>query len=228
MRGPLAIFLVTLVCGLSACSLGEGDGAVDGALFIRQCAKRTSVGASGTAMAYSYGEPGAPLAYNMQPSFFAAEPINDFTRLLPNNRLNIRVQSDGSRIEQSDVLFISIASVEPIATSLGQNVDVGPNTNVRATLSLNQSCPMPEVIPILEGVINFAQFGDANNGHVAADFRLGFADRLQAVFNFHVIDVRAATLGGTGNVPIDPAVGGEISGYFDFVVRQGQRAQSYP
>jgi len=224
MRAALAV----TVCFVSACALGEGNGSVDGALFIRQCAKRTQVGASGAASAYSFGEPGAPLNYDMKPSFFAAEPINDFSRLLPNNRLNIRVQSDGSRIEQADVLFINIASVEPIATGLGQDVEVGPNTNVRATLSLNQSCPMPEVIPALEGVINFTQFGDANAGHVPADFRIGVDNRLQAAFNFHVIDVRAATLGGTGNVPLDPAVGGQISGYFDFVVRQGQRAQSYP
>jgi len=223
------VALALSASALSACALGEGSGAVDGSLFIRQCAPHTAVGASaGVGTVYSYGEPNAPLPYDMQPSFFAAEPIDDFSRLDPNNRLNIRVQSDGSRIEQADVLFINIASVHEVALALAQDVDVGFNTNVRATLSLNQSCPSPEVTPTLEGTINFAQFGDANQARVPPDFRVGFEDRVQATFTFRVIDVRASTIGGLGDVPLDPAVGGDIHGNFDFIVRQGQRAQSYP
>ena len=221
------VFGAGLVAG--GCSLGVGEGLVDGSIFIRQCAKRSSVGSSGGGKVYSYGEPGSPAAYSMKPSFFAAEPVDDFPRLMPNNRLAIRVQSDGSRIEQADVLFINIATVREVALALGQDVQVGPNTNVRATLSLNQSCPQPEELPTLEGVIRFDQFGDANLlPRIPPDFRVGFEDRLQAVFQFHVVDVRAATLGGSGSVPVEPAVGGDLSGYFDFVVRQGQRAQSYP
>jgi hypothetical protein len=226
--------VVLLLCGTVAgagagCALGEGKGAVDGAIFIRQCAPHTSVGASaGVGTAYSYGESGAPLAYDMNPTFFAAEPIDDFSRLQPNNRLNIRVQSDGSRIEQADVLFINIASVHEVALALGQDIAVDVNTNVRATLSLSQSCPSPEVTPSLAGTINFTAFGDADQARIPPDFRVGFEDHLQATFNFRVVDTRAATIGGIGNVPVDPAVGGDITGYFDFVVRQGQRAQAYP
>jgi hypothetical protein len=221
----LALCVLTLV----ACDVGDGSGAVNGSLFIRQCAQHTAIGATAEeGTAYSFGSAADPLGYAMNPSFFAAEPIDDFARLMPNNRLNIRVQSDGSRIEQADVLFINIASVYSVATSLGTDVDVGFNTNVRATLSLNQSCPSPEVTPTLEGVINFKQFGSAATGHIQPDFRIVFEDHLEAAFTFHVVDIRAATLGGLGSVPIAPAVGGDISGYFDFIVRQGQRAQAYP
>jgi hypothetical protein len=221
--------LVLCASTLGACDVGNGYGSVDGSLFIRQCAPHTAIGATAEeGTAYSFGSAAAPLGYDMQPTFFAAEPIDDFVRLMPNNRLNIRVQSDGSRIEQADVLFINIASVYSVATSLGTDIPVGFNTNVRATISLNQSCPSPEVTPTLEGVINFKRFGGADAGRVQPDFRIIFDDHLQAAFTFHVVDVRAATIGGLGLVPIDPAVGGDISGYFDFIVRQGQRAQAYP
>jgi len=221
----LAVLSLAAVAG---CALGEGEGAVDGQVFIRQCARRSSVGAAATANVYAFGEAGAPVAYSMQPSFFAAEPIDDFPRLMPKNRLNMRVQSDGSRIEQADVLFVNLSDTREVALALGQDLPVGPNTNVRATLSLNQSCPTPEALPALEGTIRFTEFGDANLGRVEPNFRISWGDRLQASFSFRVIDVRAATLGGLGSVPLEPAVGGELAGFFDFIVRQGQRAQSYP
>ncbi len=233
MRRWLGFVLVA--CGgvalgalLPACSLGEGTGQVEGPVFIRQCAKRTSVGASGSQTAYSFGTSDDPVMYQMYPSFFAAEPINDYPRVMPYNRLVMRVQSDGSRIEQADVLIVNIATVHDVALALNQPIEVGINTNVRATLSLSQSCPMPEVLPTLEGTINFTQFGEANLGRVPADFRIGLDDRLQASFDFNIVDPRAASLGGVGNVPVDPAVGGHVTGNFDFIVRQGQRAQSYP
>jgi hypothetical protein len=217
-----------LLGGLGACSLGDGTGQVEGAIFIRSCAKRTSVGASGSQTAYSFGSADDPVMYQMYPSFFAAEPINDFPRLTPNNRLVVREQSDGSRIEAADVLIVNVANVYQVATALNMPIDVGVNTNVRATLSLNQSCPMPEALPELEGTMTFSQFGDANLGRPPIDFQIGKGDRLQATFDFNVVDVRAASIGGIGNVPVDPAVGGHITGNFDFIVRQGQRAQSYP
>jgi len=217
-----------LALTLGACSVGEGAGAVDGNIYIRQCAQRTAVGSTAGGRSYSFGEAGAPAAYSMAPSFFAAEPIDDFPRLYPNNRLNIRVQSDGSRIELADVLFINIGSVRAVAESLGAPVPVGPNTNVRATLSLNQSCPMPEAIPTLEGEITFTTLGSAIAGRVPANFRVSNEEQLTANFQFRVVDVRAATLGGIGSVPVEPAMSGELSGFFDFKIYRGQRAQAFP
>ncbi len=218
-----------LLLGLaSGCVLGEGTGQVEGSMFIRQCAMRNSIGASGMQTAYSFGTAEDPVLYAMDPDFFAAEPINDFPRLVPRNRLIMRVQSDGSRVEQADVLVINVASVREVAVALNQPIEVGINTNLRATLSLNQSCPMPEVLPTLEGTLTFSHFGQASLGRVPENFTIGLEDRLAATFDFNVVDVRAASIGGLGNVPFEPAVGGRLTGNFDFVVRQGQRAQSYP
>ena len=213
---------------LSACQVGQGTGTVDGTLYIRQCAERSAVGATSVGTTYSIGEPGNPAQYSMKPKYFVAEAIDDFSRLYPMNRLNVRVQSDGARIEQADVLFVSIASVYETALQLGKPVEIGPNSNVRATLSLAQACPMPEVTPALQGTMTFSVLGSAQAERVPVDFRVTFDDHLAAQFELDVIDIRSATLGGSGSVPVDPAIGGHLSGYFDFIVRQGQSAQAFP
>lgn len=231
MRSSSLALVPALLGSLAACDggVGSGVGSVDGSIYVRQCAQRPAVGSSNRGDAYSLGSAAAPAAYNMNPTFFAAEPIDDFPRLYPNNRLNIRVQSDGARIEQADVLFINIGSVRPVAEALGTPVRVGPNTNVRATLSLNQSCQQPEVSPALEGEITFTQLGSATaGGRIDPNFRISYEDPLQASFDLRVIDVRAATLGGVGVVPTDPALGGALTGNFEFIVYQGQRAQAFP
>jgi len=218
------LWLGSLAAG--GCLPGSGKGSVDGTLFIRECAEHQIGAASGKV--YSYGTPTAPAPYSMHPSFFAAEPVNDFERLYPDNRLNIRIQSDGSRVEEADVLYVNIASDYVAAQMLGQAIPVGPTTNIRASLNLNQSCPDPEVVPTLEGSITFSEFGKAGSGSVPTNFNINLNDHLTAMFQFNIVDVRAATLGGQGAVSDMPAVGGALSGFFDFAVREGQSAQAYP
>ncbi|MEO6954139.1 MAG: hypothetical protein ABI321_20215 [Polyangia bacterium] len=222
----LVTSVFALAAGASGCTVGTGKGAVEGSVFIRQCAQR-NVGAE-TGDNFSYGDDGNPIPYAMHPSFFGAEPINDIQRLIPQNRLEIRIQSTGSHINEADVLFINMASDVPVALALGTDIDVGPTTNVRATLSLNQSCPQPEVIPILEGTINFSSFGNSDGVHVSPNFNSEERDRLTATFAFSLVDLRAATLGGVGAVPTEPTVSGNIAGFFDFVVYRGQAAQIHP
>jgi len=117
--------------------------------------------------------------------------------------------------------------VYDVAVALNQDLPVTTDSNVRATLALNQSCPQPEVSPTLVGTMNFEIFGSAS-AHVTPNFEIAFGDRVRATFTFNVVDVRAATLGGTGSVPTDPAVGGQLSGFYDFIVRQGNGEQSFP
>ena len=229
MRRPLlsAVLLGLAVTGGSTgCAVGSGTGSVEGSVFVRQCAKR-NVG-SGSGDNFSYGDNGMPIAYAMHPSFFGAEPINDIQRLIPHNRLELRIQSDGAHINEADVLFINIGDDAPVAMALGTPIIVGPTTNLRATLALNQSCPQPEVIPTLEGTITFSSFGKSDGVHVAPNFNIERDDRLTAMFDFKLVDVRAATLGGIGAVPSVPTVSGNIAGFFDFVVHRGQATQIYP
>src|SRR5205807_1597734 len=87
----------------------------------------------------SYGMRGAPIAYDMHPTFFAADPTRDLAVANPVNRVTIRVQSSGNRVEEADVMLVSVADVRLLAMSLGQPVTVGPTTNLRATLSLRRT-----------------------------------------------------------------------------------------
>jgi hypothetical protein len=210
--------LALLALGVTGCLVGEGKGSVSGTLFVQNCTNEQD-----------YGSAAAPALYNMKPSFFAAEPVDDFQRPHPMNRLAIRIQPTGLLIEQADVLFINIASVRPVAMALGTAIAVGPVTNLRASLQLNSTCPDQQVTGELDGTITFTNFGSAKIGAaVPDDFRVGFDDRLTASFSFDVVDRRASTLGGIGAVSPAPTLGGHLDGDFDFTVRQGRAAQNYP
>jgi len=200
---------------LSACDLGEGKGALAGTLFVRACTSDSD-----------YGMAAAPRAYDMQPRYFVATPVDDLQRPFPMNRLSIRVQPSGNRVEEADAMLIDISNDRDVAVLLGQDIAVGPSTNVRATLNLNATCPAAEVEMELDGTINWSKFGGATTSAVPEDFNLNYGDRITANFSFDVVDRRAIVLGGVGGVSPDPAVGGHLTGYFDFVIRQGQAGQS--
>lgn len=208
--------LLAIACGLVAggCGLGDGKGAVAGSLYLRGCTHE-----------HDYGAPGAPAPYDMKPAYFVADPINALASsepLHPVNKLSMRVQPSGNRVDEADLLFINIADDAQVTTMLGQPTVVGPTTNVRASLTLNQTCPSAEVQPELDGVITFTSFG---SGDVADGIQFG--DRLTASFSFDVVDRRAIAIGGIGGVSTTPAAGGHLDGSFDFVVRQGKAAQAY-
>lgn len=220
-------WLVLAAC-LGGCDVGKGVGAVSGTLYIQQCDPRLIGGGIGLASeGKSLGTPEAPEPFDLAPTFFVAEPVNDLPRTRPMNRVSIRLQRTGNQIEEADVLYLNVADVRAVAEQLGQPIAVGPATNVRASLQLNQTCPREAVLMELDGTLMFQSFGDAT-GPLPIDFRIEYGDRLQASFSFDVVDRRAIALGGVGGVPVVPAVGGHLDGNFDFIVRQGRVAQSYP
>lgn len=211
-----ALLLVGL---LSACELGSGTGNVSGSLYVRSCTNDSDFGNS----------PTAQRAYNMNPGFFAAAPVEDFDKQHPMNRLSLRIQPSGNRVEEADVLSVQVANDYDVATNMGTNIQVGAATNVRATLNLNVTCPNAEVEMMMQGTINWTNFGSAAPGAtIPQDFNVSYEDRLTASFSFDVIDLRSATLGQVpaGAVSPDAAVAGHLDGNFDFIIRQGRAAQS--
>jgi hypothetical protein len=210
-RVVLALGALSTIAG---CGLGDGTGTLAGTLFLRGCTQDTD-----------FGSLGAPAAYDMHPNYFVADPINALASdepLHPINKLTMRVQPSGNRLEEADVLFLNIGDDAQVAAALGAPLAVGGFTNVRASLTLNQVCPDAEVQPELDGTITFTSFGsaDARNG-------IQFDDRLAATFSFDVIDRRQIAIGGAGSVPTTPAAAGHIDGSFDFIVRQGKAAQAF-
>ncbi|MCA1665207.1 MAG: hypothetical protein LC659_13245, partial [Myxococcales bacterium] len=183
-------------------------------LYLRGCTQVTD-----------YGTLGAPATYDMHPSYFVANPVNALASsrpLHPINKLSLRVQPSGNRADEADLLYISVADDSEVAAALNRPLDVGPASNVRASLTLNNTCPNADVLPELDGAITWQSFGSAT----AVD-GVQFGDRLAATFDFTIVDRRQIAIGGLGGVPIAPAAQGQISGSFDFVVRQGKAAQSF-
>lgn len=211
--------LIALACAaLAGCGLGSGTGTVTGTIFADTC---TTDGPLGSAA--------APVAFDLAPGFFVADMVRDLDKPDPQNRLQVRIQSGGNYFEEADALFISVVDSGEVAAAVGQPISVGPSTNLRATLTLRQTCPRYPMHLELDGSITFSEFGGAQAGVAPAnDFIIQYGDVLTASFDFTVVDRRAIALGGTGGVPTEPTVGGQLAGSFSFKVRPGRAAQAYP
>jgi hypothetical protein len=140
------------VVALYGACVGQGTGAVMGEVHVKACDNRTD-----------FNRPDAThSAYNMNPDFFAGEPIEDIHQDgFPMNRLEIRVQASSGNIGQVitsldrgagiDTLFVSISDVRAVAQLVGQPIELHPIVPalpaamppppVRVALQLLGSCP---------------------------------------------------------------------------------------
>ncbi|MBN2574958.1 MAG: hypothetical protein JXP73_10385 [Deltaproteobacteria bacterium] len=126
----LAMPLV-LAVGLGACSVGKGVGAASGHIYEYGCSTESgdycfSPDVCGTAA--------SPAPYDLEPSYFAAEPIDDLRNYGPgsepmNNRLTIRLQRSGKQIELNDVLTFDVASSYEVARCVRGRVDPSTGGN---------------------------------------------------------------------------------------------------
>src|SRR4051812_49104309 len=133
LRWSLA-FAGLLAC--AACDLGSGTGRVSGTLYLRGCEED-----------HDYGALAAPAVYDMRPSYFVGDPINALQSsrpLHPVNKVAVRVQSDGNRVEEADGLQVRVADDALVAEMLGAPIAVGAFSNVRASLTLSDTCPEAE------------------------------------------------------------------------------------
>jgi hypothetical protein len=213
MRGFGVIGAIACLA-VAGCGLGDGTGMLSGTLFLRGCTHD-----------YDYGSLAAPADYDMHPSYFVADPVNALASsrpLHPINKVSLRVQPSGNRADETDLLYINVADDAEVAAALDTPIAVGAATTVRATLTLNNTCPSAEVEPELDGMMTWHAFGSAT-----AVEGIQFGDRLAADFSFTVVDRRQIAIGGLGGVPTMPAATGAITGSFDFIVRQGKAAQAH-
>jgi len=210
-----ALHLAVLSC-VAGCKLGTGNGVVAGSVYLAQCYDLQPLGSLD-----------APAVFDLAPQFYVADSVFDLPRPEPNNRLAIRVQSGGNLIDEANALLVSVASERLVLPLIGQAIPVGPDTNVRATLSLQRMCPQHSVQMELDGTITFSAFGHGSAAS-SPDFYVTYGDPLTAQFDFDIVDRRAIALSGAGEVPVTPAAAGHLGGYFDFIVRQGRAAQAYP
>jgi hypothetical protein len=96
------------------CSIGSGSGSATGALWMLGCSEGDD-----------YGSTDMPASFNLDPTFFAGEPIEDIADTPPMNRLIIRMQRSGNAVEINDTLYFDIRDSAQIARCLRGATDNG-------------------------------------------------------------------------------------------------------
>ena len=131
--GRIAVSLGALlgVAGLGGCSVGKGVGAASGTLYEYGCSDSGDYCSAPDVC----GTEKAPIAYDLKPTFFAGEPIDDLRQVHPgtaimSNRLTVRLQRSGKRIEQNDVLTFDIASSYEVARCVRGKVDAATGAHL--------------------------------------------------------------------------------------------------
>jgi hypothetical protein len=104
------------VLALAGCRVGGGTGEAFGEIFILECSDEGNYCTDGDVC----GTPGNPVPFRLQPEFFAGEPIDAPDSVLgvtmqETNRLSIRLQRSGKRIEQNDMLTFTVADSYEVA-----------------------------------------------------------------------------------------------------------------
>lgn len=127
MRKQLVIAAGLAAASAGGCGVGDGTGSAKGDLFMVGCLEGGD-----------YGEPGAPIAYDLSPSYFVGEPIEDISDARPAaNQLTIRLQRNGNALEITDTLYFQIPSSYDVATCLrGQTINGVPQWDTTSTGTL--------------------------------------------------------------------------------------------
>jgi hypothetical protein len=270
------ISVAVLAASAGGCGIGEGSGSAKGPLWILGCQD-----------SHPYGTQDKPKDFDLQPTFFAGEPIEDIAGIPPNNRLIITMKRNGNSVEINDTLYFDIRNSAQIArcirgktvngipdwdTSSGmlapdgtvapappwcmqpatmdglaqiRLVPFGPVAVSFDPLATCHSTMHPPAIVAVTGVANdgyitFSNFGDAvqeNQANIPPDarapiyddFKVAYDEQLQATFQFTVGDERvAAAMRDMVVPPSPPVIGGMLSGNFDFDLRRGRVAQTFP
>jgi hypothetical protein len=157
LKAGVGLWVLALVLGgLGAgCTVGTGEGSAGGVLYLKNC--------YGSDADDSYGTFEMPRDFSLNANFFAGEPIEDIKPNGSDNRLLIRMQGSGTRIEDSDLLVFdmdswrvaqcvhgdpAVLATEELkrfcsrdAGSTTSKLRIGPGLPVRVNLALRKRCP---------------------------------------------------------------------------------------
>lgn len=216
MRALLPVRFDLMLCGLllgAGCEGGTGQ--VTGTLFLRGCPDQGTDQAAGM--------PSPLPAFDLRPTFFAAEPIwslPDDPMPRTVNRLVIRLQRSSQKPERTDALVMYLDDVTRLQARLGTAEPLTPpaldgpsvplpaqgETRVLAGLTLAGTCPMTRVAPMLTGAVTFSALG-MNPG-----------DTVAGQLSVTVSDPRGARAGAA---PADQDAAGAFAGWFRFPIGTG-------
>ncbi|HZL18919.1 MAG TPA: hypothetical protein VFG23_14360 [Polyangia bacterium] len=136
--GSLAA-LVLLAASVAGCTVGSGSGSAKGSLWVNGCGSN----GSNYGTPPMQGNPAVPRAYDLQPTFFAGEPIEDLsTSSNLKNRLILRMQGTGLAIQYNDTLYFDVEDSYEVARCVrGRTIGGQPDWNV--TEPLYDQTPTP-------------------------------------------------------------------------------------
>lgn len=119
------------------------------------------------------------------------------------------------------------AVVQPLVRPL---IHLGPLEYITASLQPFATCPTARLTgAAVEGWISFTQFGQAETlTSITPDFKVNFGERLQASFHAILQDDRVVTAINHLQMVMQPQIGGELNGFFDFILDRGRAAQPFP
>jgi len=106
-RGACAVGALAACAGAAlafgGCTVGSGSGSAMGPLWVLGCSQGSD-----------FGSPQSPACYDLSPSFFAGDPIDDLSSA-NMSRLVIRMQRTGQATEFNDVLFFEVDNSYEVA-----------------------------------------------------------------------------------------------------------------
>jgi hypothetical protein len=125
--------------GAGGCNVGQGKGTAKGNLFVVGCWKEGDE-------VFNYGEqlPGVTAEYDLKPTFFAGDPIEDIGIGEHKNRLRMRMQKHGSGQEDDDMLKFDIENSYEVARCVrGRTVNGAPDWDMSKINTMNGHVALP-------------------------------------------------------------------------------------
>ncbi len=105
LKRSLILVAVVVAVSAGACNnIGSGSGSAKGPLWILGCRDGDPL-----------GTPDKPYAFDLAPTFFAGEPIEDIAGTPPSNRLIISMKRNGNSVEINDTLYFDIRDSAQVA-----------------------------------------------------------------------------------------------------------------
>jgi hypothetical protein len=133
MRYSLIFLTFVTLVAAGGCTVGSGSGAASGPLWIVGCLEGDNFGSP---------PPGAPREFDLKPTFFAGEPIEDIGDGPRINRLIIRMQRNGNGIEANDTLYFDMPDSGKVARCIrGRTVGGVPDYDATTTGTLPPTDP---------------------------------------------------------------------------------------
>jgi hypothetical protein len=107
---PASLLIGLTAVSAAGCTIGEGSGTATGTLFVIGCYPEAP---------HDLGSEAAPEPFDLSPSYFAGEPIEDTADAKPaHNRLIMRMQRNGNALEINDVIYVDVPFSYQIAQCL--------------------------------------------------------------------------------------------------------------